>query len=247
MPGELACARKNPRQQIKLISEWWGARNLFCPNCPAEALSLPPNDTEVCDFMCVRCGERFEMKAMNSPIGGVVPDGGYCAMMRAIDEGRTPNLFLLHYERNDWRVTNLLLVPQVAFSTSAIEKCAKLPGRPYALCKILLRNIPPLAKIPVVKEGKALSAGTVRAVYNRIIELRHEPVHERCWTLDVLRIVQSLGEKPFANDKVYAFAHELEKLHPDNRHIKAKIRQQLQVLRDLGFLQHVSSGLWRLP
>jgi type II restriction enzyme len=39
----------------------------------------------------------------------------------------------------------------------------------------------------------------------------------------------------------------LEKLHPDNRHIKDKIRQQLQVLRDLGLLLHIDRGLWRLP
>ncbi|MGB8367835.1 MAG: hypothetical protein ACLPYZ_03900 [Limisphaerales bacterium] len=35
------------------------------------------------------------------------------------------------------------------------------------------------------------------------------------------------------------FTRELEKLHPDNRHVKDKIRQQLQVLRDTGLLLHV--------
>jgi len=43
------------------------------------------------------------------------------------------------------------------------------------------------------------------------------------------------------------FTRELEKLHPDNRHVRDKIRQQLQVLCDLGFLQHVERGVWRLP
>ncbi|MGB7749291.1 MAG: hypothetical protein WBN75_18615 [Verrucomicrobiia bacterium] len=50
------------------------------------------------------------------------------------------------------------------------------------------------------------------------------------------------------------FTHELEKLHPDNSdksragcHIKDKIRQQLQVLRDVGLLLHVERGCWRLP
>jgi hypothetical protein len=51
----------------------------------------------------------------------------------------------------------------------------------------------------------------------------------------------------FTNEDVYAFARELEKLHPDNRHVRDKIRQQLQVLRDLGLLRHIGSGLWRLP
>ena len=44
-----------------------------------------------------------------------------------------------------------------------------------------------------------------------------------------------------------AFTRELEQLHPDNRHVRAKIRQQLQVLRDLGLLLHIERGLWRLP
>ena len=39
----------------------------------------------------------------------------------------------------------------------------------------------------------------------------------------------------------------MEKLHPDNRHIRDKIRQQLQVLRDAKLLIHVGSGHWRLP
>jgi hypothetical protein len=45
----------------------------------------------------------------------------------------------------------------------------------------------------------------------------------------------------------YAFERELEKLHPDNRPVRDKIRQQLQVLRDLGLLQHVGLGCWCLP
>jgi hypothetical protein len=39
----------------------------------------------------------------------------------------------------------------------------------------------------------------------------------------------------------------LEQLHPGNRHVRDKIRQQLQVLRDARLLLHVSSGIWRLP
>jgi hypothetical protein len=29
--------------------------------------------------------------------------------------------------------------------------------------------------------------------------------------------------------------------------VRDKIRQQLQVLRDAGLLQHIERGLWRLP
>ena len=35
----------------------------------------------------------------------------------------------------------------------------------------------------------------------------------------------------------------MEQLHPDNRHIRDKIRQQLQVLRDTGFLTQPERGI----
>jgi type II restriction enzyme len=49
----------------------------------------------------------------------------------------------------------------------------------------------------------------------------------------------------FKNADVYAFERELEKLHPGNRHIRDKIRQQLQVLRDQGFLVHAGRNRWQ--
>ena len=50
----------------------------------------------------------------------------------------------------------------------------------------------------------------------------------------------------FTNEDVYAFTRELGKLHPGNRHVRDKIRQQLQVLCDAGFLIHVSRNEWKL-
>ena len=51
----------------------------------------------------------------------------------------------------------------------------------------------------------------------------------------------------FTTSDAYAFTRELEKLHPDNRHVRDKIRQQLQVLRDASLLHHLGRGEWRLP
>ena len=51
----------------------------------------------------------------------------------------------------------------------------------------------------------------------------------------------------FRNGEIYAFTRELGQLHPDNRHVRDKIRRQLQVLRDAGLLLHIEAGRWRLP
>ena len=51
----------------------------------------------------------------------------------------------------------------------------------------------------------------------------------------------------FTTADAYAFTRELEKLHPDNRHVRDKIRRQLQILCDAGLLIHIGRGEWRLP
>ncbi|MCC7268444.1 MAG: hypothetical protein IT546_14060, partial [Caulobacteraceae bacterium] len=45
---------------------------------------------------------------------------------------------------------------------------------------------------------------------------------------------------------VYAFEDRLARLYPGNRNVRPKIRQQLQVLRDQGYLDFVGRGLYRL-
>jgi type II restriction enzyme len=59
-------------------------------------------------------------------------------------------------------------------------------------------------------------------------------------------VLQSLGKLAFPLADVYAHADALSKLHPTNAHIRDKIRQQLQVLRDLGLLEFLGGGSYRL-
>ena len=61
-----------------------------------------------------------------------------------------------------------------------------------------------------------------------------------------MRCIEKLGKKEFVSDDVYAFENELKELHPDNRHIKDKIRQQLQILRDRKYLRFVDRGRYQL-
>jgi type II restriction enzyme len=64
--------------------------------------------------------------------------------------------------------------------------------------------------------------------------------------LDVLRMAQSIGKREFTNSDIYQFAPELGRIHPENRHIRDKIRQQLQFLRDRGLLKQVERGIGAL-
>jgi type II restriction enzyme len=108
----------------------------------------------------------------------------------------------------------------------------------------------------------------VRKKFRRIKPLKELSAIQRGWVLDVLNIVRRIAARSsgresahskisqsrltsaatgeFTNSDIYAFERELAALHPDNRHIRDKIRQQLQVLRDAGFLVQVERGVWRV-
>ena len=55
----------------------------------------------------------------------------------------------------------------------------------------------------------------------------------RGWTLDTLKVVRRLGKPRFRIGDVYEFEEELQADHPSNHNVRPKIRQQMQVLRDL--------------
>jgi len=58
-------------------------------------------------------------------------------------------------------------------------------------------------------------------------------------------VYDSLPVGEFTNEAAYRAEGELQRKFPHNLNVRAKIRQQLQVLRDLGFVQHLSPGRWR--
>jgi type II restriction enzyme len=163
------------------------------------------------------------------------------------------------------------------FSESAVIKRPPLSSTArragWVGCNLDLRRIAPEARIAIViarssghesapissgesreSQSRLTSAATiivppeeVRAQYKRVKPLKEISITERGWTLDVLNAVRRLGKTSFTTTDAYAFTREFEKLHPDNRHVKDKIRQQLQVLRDAGLLLHIGRGEWRLP
>ena len=64
--------------------------------------------------------------------------------------------------------------------------------------------------------------------------------------LDIMKCIEKLKKNDFTLQELYKFEEYLFLKHPNNNHIKDKIRQQLQFLRDKWYLEFVSNWKYRL-
>lgn len=65
------------------------------------------------------------------------------------------------------------------------------------------------------------------------------------WKKDVFNCLQLLEKQDFTISDVYSFEDVLYEKHPTNNHVRPKIRQTLQYLRDLGFVKFVKPGVYK--
>jgi type II restriction enzyme len=243
--AELGLNYKAGSQVARVISEDWCRRELYCAACSSDRLSSSRTNTPAIDFVCPECDQCFQLKSFKTWNQKKIPDAAYDSMLRAIRSDRVPNLLILQYSA-DWLVRNLLLVPGVFFSESVIEKRPPLSPKArragWVGCKILLDRIPGDGKIPVVSNGSAIAARQVREEFSRVRRLAEVPPSVRGWTLDVLTAIRELAKARFSLQELYELEPYLQDIHPRNRNVRPKIRQQLQVLRDLGLIEFTSPG-----
>jgi len=108
-----------------------------------------------------------------------------------------------------------------------------------------------LRSVPREKQRKIKA--TDKAIFNEV--LNNGNIDERFdggtesisanlpgWKKDVFECLLKLKNYVFSLEEVYAFEDELTQRHPKNQNIKAKIRQQLQYLRDIGLLEFIKPG-----
>ncbi|HXJ93970.1 MAG TPA: DpnI domain-containing protein [Terriglobia bacterium] len=250
MPLTLAAAYKSPSQRARVVTEAWGSHNLYCPRCDSPQVTASGANTKAVDFVCPRCAAAFQLKSQAHAFSRRITDAAYHVMRRAIEQGKIPHLLALHYDPVSWNVRNLTLIPSFALTLSCLEK-----RRPLALtarrkgwvgCNILLFNIPPDARITVVSDGIPAEPRFVRRQYNRLQPLEKIEYKARGWTLDVLQLVRSLQKQEFSLSEVYGRSVEVQRLYPNNLHVREKIRQQLQRLREMGLIEFLGSGRYLL-
>lgn len=248
---KLASGYKNPSQKIRVLTESWVDKQVFCPNCGQVKMEQYESNKPVADFFCSNCKEDYELKSKKENIGDKIVDGAYRTMMERLRSSHNPNFFLLHYNPIKLEVFNFLVIPKHFFIPEIIEKRKPLSSTArragWVGCNIILDNIPNTGKIFLIKESKIQSKEKVLTEWKKTLFLREEKeISAKGWLLDIMKCIEELSKKEFTLNDMYAFEKKLSKLHPDNRHIKDKIRQQLQALRDRGYLDFTGRGKYQL-
>jgi type II restriction enzyme len=234
-------------QKIRVLSEDWVAKQSYCPRCNAEPLVEFANNQPVADFYCGHCSEEYELKSKKAKLSHLINDGAYATMIERINSEDNPSFFFLTYSP-EYRVNNFLIIPKQFFKSDMIIKrkplsvSAKRAG--WVGCNIDLRKVPESGKVFLVKDQQVIPRDNVTEQFQKTLFLRQQSQQTRGWTLDVWQCIDSLDTN-FSLNQVYAFSDLLKLKHPENNHIKDKIRQQLQVLRDKGIIEFTGRGHYR--
>lgn len=155
----------------------------------------------------------------------------------------------MNYSKEDWTVKDFIVIPKYFFTPEVVEKrkplspTAKRAG--WVGCNILIEKVPEQGKIPIISHGELLDKAYVIQSVKRSGRLEVANIDSRGWLMDILNCVNKVETVLFTLDEIYAFEEELHKKHPANGHISPKIRQQLQLLRDRGFIEFLGNGRYK--
>ena len=241
---------KSRSQKIRVLTEDWIKRNQYCPICGNDILTNYEANKPVADFYCIDCKSDFELKSKENKkglLGNKIADGAYNTMIDRITSMQNPNFLFLTYNNNS--VNNLILIPNHFFVPSIIEKRKPLSDNArragWVGCNINIGEIPDNGKIFIIKNNFSIEREKVISNYNKTKSLQTSNLESRGWIMDILICINKIPTDEFSLKQMYDFENELKLKHPENNFIKDKIRQQLQYLRDKGFIEFKSPGNYK--
>ncbi len=237
-------------QKIRVISENWVLKQIYCPNCGNTNIEEYENNKPVADFYCKKCIEDFELKSKKGKIRKTIPAGAYSKMIERISSKNKPNFFFMGYLEtlfvNDFFIIpKHFFIPEIIEKRKPLKKTARRAG--WVGSNIIFSKIPKAGQVFYVENGKEISKKEVLEKWQKTVFLKKiKKVDAKGWILDIMNCIDSLNKKEFTLADIYKFESELKNIHPENKHIKDKIRQQLQFLRDKNYLDFIDAGKYKL-
>lgn len=246
---KLASNYNSKSQIIRVLTESWVKENIYCLRCGYAHISHFPNNSAVADFYCPECKNEYELKSKNGAIGHKIADGAYETFIQRITSNNNPDFLILSYNAEEFCVENLWVVPKHFFVPAIVEK--RKPLSPTARragwvgCNILFDEIPAQGQIHIIQDRIPIDQESVIAQVRQSSLLNTNNIDARGWLLDTLNCINRIPKQIFTSEDIYGFEDFLALRHPQNHNIRPKIRQQLQILRDKGFLSFVGRGIYQ--
>lgn len=245
---DLAKGYTSNSQVARLLTENWVLNNSYCPSCGDLPLNEFENNRPVADFYCDKCKEEYELKSKSGKISNTITDGSYSKMIERINSANNPNFFFLTYTKQ-WTVNDFLIIPKQFFTPEIIIKrpplaeTARRAG--WVGCNIDISKVADAGKVFLIKNAKIINQDSVKETFNKTLFLRTKSKESKGWILDVLHCVDLIKKDTFTLEEVYLFEEKLKVKYPNNNFIKDKIRQQLQLLRDMGIIEFSGRGTYK--
>ncbi len=241
---------KNNSQKARVITEAWVLKEIYCPSC-GENIYGYDNNRPVADYHCKKCVEDFELKSKQGRIGKKVSGGAYSQMIKRINSPQKPNFFFMGYLVEPWNVNDFFIVPKHFFISEIIEERRALSENAQRAgwigSNILFSKIPKAGQIFYVENGNEIPKEKVLEKWQRTIFLKEiKNTKSKGWIFDIMNCIDSLDKKEFLLLDIYSFESDLSVIHPENKNIRPKIRQQLQFLRDKKYLKFLGDGLYKI-
>lgn len=247
--SRLASLYHSKSQIARILTEDWVSKYMYCPRCGSLHIKHFENNRPVADFFCPSCHNEYELKSKNGVLGSKINAGAYKTMLQRITSNNNPDFLFLSYSREKMQVRDLIFIPKHFFVPDIIEKRNPLPSTArragWVGCNILFEKIPIQGRISIISNGAILDRQDVINQVNNIQSLETKNIDSRGWLLDILNCVNNVKGLEFSLSDIYSFEAELQMKYPQNNHIKEKIRQQLQLLRDKGCIEFLGNGKYR--
>ena len=202
----------------------------------------------VCGCTCPHCGENYELKsASGNHAPKRITTGEYHTLLRRLHAEDAPNFLVLSYRAPDYAVQQLLLIPRHYLTADMIRARKPLSDtarrQGWTGSTIDLSTLPASGKIALIEQMQPADPHRVRQQWlaNRYL---HGMGRQKTWLIATLRCLEQLPQT-FTLADLYRFVPQLARTYPANHNIEAKLRQQLQTLRDQGKITFLTRGHYR--